>query len=95
MVLHAGFIAALYKVMGMDFGAELTQKVVKTLDAQGDEQGKFEGKQHLNLISLLSQLYNFHVIGHTLIFDYIRILLQDITEENTELLLKVIKSMCP
>lgn len=95
MVLHAGFIAALYKVIGMDFGAELMQEVVKTLDAQGDEQGKFEGKQHLNLISLLSQLYNFHVIGHTLIFDYIRILLQDITEENTELLLKVIKSMCP
>lgn len=95
MVLHAGFIAALYKVIGMDFGAELMQKIVTTLDAQGDEQGKFEGKEHLNLISLLSQLYNFHVIGHTLIFDYIRILLQDITEDNTELLLKVIKSMCP
>lgn len=92
MILHAGFIAALYKVMGMDFGAELIQKIVQTLDAQGDERGKFEGKELLNLISLVSQLYNFHVTGHTLVFDYIRIFVQDITEENTELLLKIIRS---
>jgi nucleolar MIF4G domain-containing protein 1 len=93
LILHAGFIAAVYKVVGMDFGAELVQKVVETFDARGDERGKFEGKELINLISLLSQLYNFHVISSTLIFDYIRIFLQDITEENTELLLKIIRSM--
>ena len=93
MILHAGFIAALYKVLGMDFGAEIIQKIVQILDAQGDERGKFQGKEMVNMISLLSQLYNFHVIGHTLVFDYIRILLQDITEDNTELLLKLIKSV--
>lgn len=92
MVLHAGFIAAIYKVVGMDFGAELVQKIVETLDAGGDERGSFEGKESTNLISLLSQLYNFHVIGSALIFDYIRLYLQDITEENTELLLKIIRS---
>lgn len=95
MILHAGFIAALYKVLGMDFGAEIIQKIVQVLDAQGDERGKFQGKEIVNMISLLSQLYNFHVVGHTLVFDYIRILLQDITEDNTELLLKLIKSMLP
>lgn len=95
MILHAGFIAAVYKVIGMDFGAELIQKIVHLLDAQGDERGKFKGKELLNLISLLSQLYNFHVIGHALMFDYIRILLQEITEDNTELLLKIIKSKFP
>ena len=95
MILHAGFIAALYKVLGMDFGAEIIQKIVQILDAQGDERGKFQGKEMVNMISLLSQLYNFHVIGHTLVFDYIRILLQDITEDNTELLLKLIKSVFP
>ena len=95
MILHAGFIAALYKVLGMDFGAEIIQKIVQVLDAQGDERGKFQGKEMVNMISLLSQLYNFHVIGHTLVFDYIRILLQDITEDNTELLLKLIKSVFP
>lgn len=93
IVLHAGFVAAVYKVVGMDFGAELVQKIVETFDAGGDERGKFQGKELVNLISLLSQLYNFHVIGSTLMFDYVRLFLSDITEENTELLLKVIRSM--
>jgi nucleolar MIF4G domain-containing protein 1 len=94
IVLHAGFIAAVYKIMGMDFGAEIVQKVVETMDAGGDERGKFEGKEYINLVSLLCQLYNFHVIGHPLMFDYIRLFLQEITETNTELLLKIIRSMC-
>lgn len=92
MVLHAGFIAAVYKIMGMDFGAEIVQKVVELLDAEGDEKGTFEGKESMNLVSLLSQLYNFHVIGSPLMFDYIRLFLQEITESNTELLLKVVRS---
>ena len=92
IVLHAGFIAAIYKLMGMDFGAEIVQRIVETLDAETDERGKFEGKEVVNLVSLLSQLYNFHVIGSPLMFDYIRLFLQDITETNTELLLKVIRS---
>jgi nucleolar MIF4G domain-containing protein 1 len=92
LVLHAGFIAALYKIMGMDFGAEIVQRVVETLDAEGDEGRGFEGKEGMNLVSLLAQLYNFHVIGSPLIFDYIRLFLAEITESNTELLLKVIRS---
>ncbi|KAL4920985.1 hypothetical protein BDW62DRAFT_153236 [Aspergillus aurantiobrunneus] len=95
IILHAGFIAAIYKVMGMDFGAEFVQKIVETFDSGGDERGMFEGKEMINLISLLSQLYNFHVVGSTLVFDYIRLFLQDINEDNTELLLKVIRNSGP
>ncbi|KAL4926861.1 uncharacterized protein BDV17DRAFT_299427 [Aspergillus undulatus] len=95
IILHAGFIAAVYKVMGMDFGAEIVQKIVETFDAGGDERGKFEGKEMINMISLLSQLYNFHVVSSTLVFDYIRLFLQDINEDNTELLLKVIRNSGP
>ncbi|KAL4781474.1 hypothetical protein BJX76DRAFT_14190 [Aspergillus varians] len=95
IILHAGFIAALYKIIGMDFGAEVIQKIVETFDAGGDERGKFEGKETINLIALLSQLYNFHVVGSTLIFDYIRLFLQDINEDTTELLLKVIRNSGP
>lgn len=95
LVLHAGFIAALYKIMGMDFGAEIVQTIVETLDAGGDERGTFAGKEVINLVSLLAQLYNFHVIGSPLMFDYIRLFLQEITETNTELLLKVIRSKPP
>lgn len=92
LILHAGFISALYKLLGMDFGAEIIQTVVENLDAGGDERGKYEGKETLNLVSLLSQLYNFHVIGSSLMFDYVRLFVQDINETNTELLLKVIRS---
>ncbi|RAL06106.1 MIF4G domain-containing protein [Aspergillus ibericus CBS 121593] len=95
IILHAGFIAAVYKIVGMDFGAEIVQKIVETFDARGDERGQFEGKETINLISLLAQLYNFHVIGSTLVFDYIRLFLQEITEDNTELLLKVIRNSGP
>ncbi|KAJ5520297.1 MIF4-like type 1/2/3 [Penicillium fimorum] len=95
LILHAGFIAALYKLMGMDVGAEIIQTVVETLDADGDERGKFQGKEATNLVSLLSQLYNFHVIGSSLMFDYVRLFVQEITESNTELLLKVIRNSGP
>jgi nucleolar MIF4G domain-containing protein 1 len=92
IILHAGFIAAIYKIIGMDFGADIIQKLVEAFDQSGDGQGAFEGKESINLMSLLSQLYNFHVIGNTLIFDYIRLFLSEISEVNTEFLLKIIKS---
>jgi nucleolar MIF4G domain-containing protein 1 len=92
LILHAGFISALYKLLGMDFGAEIVQTVVETLDARGDARGQFQGKETLNLVSLLSQLYNFHVVGSSLMFDYVRLFVQEITEANTELLLKIIRS---
>ncbi|KAJ9267852.1 hypothetical protein DTO195F2_186 [Paecilomyces variotii] len=95
VILHAGFIAAIYKVVGMDFGAEIVQKLVETFDKGGDERGAFEGKEAINLMSLLSQLYNFQVVGSTLVFDYVRMFLEKITESNTELLLKIIRNSGP
>lgn len=92
IILHAGFIAALYKVIGMDFGAMIIQNLVETFDKSADERGPFVGKEHLNLMSLLSQLYNFHVVGSNLVFDYIRLFLEEISETNAELLLKIIRS---
>ncbi|KAK2858391.1 hypothetical protein FQN49_004777 [Arthroderma sp. PD_2] len=95
IILHAAFISAVYKVIGMDFGAELVQRVVEKFDEvyeDRDASDLSKGKIMSNLISLLSHLYNFHVIGSSLAFDYIRLLLAEINELNTELLLKVIKS---
>lgn len=94
IILHAAFIAAIYKVIGMDFGAELIQNIVERFDGLYEETGAHssEGKTLNNLVSLLSHLYNFHVIGSTLVFDYIRLFLKEINETNTELLLRVIKS---
>lgn len=93
IVLHAGFIAAIYKIMGMDFGAQLVQKIVETFDQSDDANRTLEGKEALNLVSLISQLYSFQVVGSGLMFDYIRIFLSKINEHNTELLLKIIRSM--
>ncbi|PGG95645.1 hypothetical protein AJ79_09936 [Helicocarpus griseus UAMH5409] len=97
IILHAGFIAAMYKVMGMDFGAELIERVVKRFDEDYEGKDKDSGKtkEMVNAISLLSHLYNFHVIGCSLVFDYIRLFLNEITELNTELLLKIIKNSGP
>lgn len=90
IILHAGFAAALYKVIGTDFGAQLLEKLVKTYDQYRNDST--EGKQTLNLIAFLSNLYAFQVVGSALIFDYIRLLLDGLSEANTELLLRFIRS---
>ncbi|KAI7484210.1 hypothetical protein KC351_g4664 [Hortaea werneckii] len=91
IILHAGFSAALYKVVGTDFGAQLLEKIVETFDAHRSD-GDSEGKQPLNLMAFLSSLYAFQVVGCGIIFDYIRLLLDTMSESNTELLLRIIRS---
>ncbi|EEP81284.1 predicted protein [Uncinocarpus reesii 1704] len=97
IILHAGFIAALYKVVGMEFGAEFIQNIVERFDYLYEMEEKEEPnkKSMTNMLSLLSHLYNFHVIGCGLMFDYIRLFLKTINELNTELLLKVVRNSGP
>ena len=94
IILHAGLIAAIYKVIGMDFGAQIVQRIVTEFDSIHSVQlhGDESGKKLTNLISLLSQLFNFQVIGSNLMYDYIEIFLKELSEINTELLLKIIRS---
>ena len=94
IILHAGFIAAVYKVIGTDFGAQAVQKIDKEFsrcyNVKSDDAT--EGKRLTNLVSLLAELYNFGVIGSGLIYDFIRMFLENLSETNTELLLKIIRS---
>lgn len=97
VILHAAFIAAIYKVIGTDFGADVVARLVETFDrfyAQNMQQSEdsVSGKQCSNLVALMSQLYNLQVIGTSLVFDYIKLLVRHLTENNTELLLKIIKN---
>lgn len=94
IILHAGFIAALYKVIGTDFGAQVVQRIVEEFDRIYTLQtdGEVSRKELTNLVSLLAELYNFQVIGSSLIYDFIRIFLEGLSENNTELLLKIIRS---
>ncbi|KAK5137965.1 hypothetical protein LTR08_005762 [Meristemomyces frigidus] len=91
IILHAGFAAALYKVIGTDFGAQLLEKLVESFD-EHRSSGSAEGKHMLNILAFLSNLYAFQVVGSALIFDYVRVLLGELSESNTELLLRVIQS---
>lgn len=51
------------------------------------------GKECMNLILLISELYNVHVISCVLVYDLIRDLLAGgVTELNVELLLKITRS---
>ncbi|KIW43423.1 uncharacterized protein PV06_04530 [Exophiala oligosperma] len=93
VILHAAFSAAVYKVIGVDFGAELLSQLVDRFDLyHGDEAA---GKEALNLISLLSNLFTFNVVSSTIIFDHIRLLLEELTENNTELLLRIVRDSGP
>lgn len=95
IILHAAFLAALFRTVGTQFGAQLLERVVGEFDryyADGAEGG---GKEPANLISLLATLYIFQVCTSAIVYDYIRLLLSSLTELNTELLLKVIRTCGP
>ncbi|KAI9779678.1 MAG: suppressor of glycerol defect [Peltula sp. TS41687] len=108
LILHAGLAAAIYKVIGVDFGASLVDRVVAEFDRAYMTDGKaFDGsqtsggggggggKKTLNVISLLAELYNLQVVGSHLIFDFVRLFLSEVSEINTELLLRVVRSSGP
>ena len=93
IILHAGFIAAVYKIIGTDFGAQAVQIIYKDFEknyAAISSQGG-NGKKLTNVISLLAELYNFQVIGSNLIYDYIRLCLEGMSEDHTEILLRIIR----
>lgn len=97
MILHAGFVAGIYKLVGTDFGAHIVQRIVENFDDYYQRTNGIKGpststKECTNLMSFLAELYNFQVVGCVLVFDLIRIFLGEITELNTELLLKIVRS---
>ncbi|KAF1979953.1 hypothetical protein BU23DRAFT_549120 [Bimuria novae-zelandiae CBS 107.79] len=91
LILHAGFIAAIYKVIGPDFGAQMLERIVQEFDKHYQPNKDGNGKQTSNLISVLADIYCFQVIGCKLIFDYIKYFLDELSEINTELLLRIVK----
>jgi nucleolar MIF4G domain-containing protein 1 len=105
IILPAGFIAAVYKLIGMDFGAQIVQRAVELFDEHYSRSAtdlagpaaapSSSSKETSNLIMLLSEMYNFQVIGSNLLFDYIRLFLEKLSELHAELLLKIIRTSGP
>ena len=93
IILHAGFIAAVFKVIGPDFGAQAIQRITEDFFANFDSKADFDGtgKKCTNLTSLLAELYNFQVISSNLIYDFARLFLNNLSEINTELLLRIVR----
>ncbi|KAI1007207.1 Suppressor of glycerol defect protein 1 [Podosphaera aphanis] len=106
IILPAGLIAAIYKVIGTDFGAQIVQRIVELLgehysratelySKKSDPTRVENSKETSNLVMLLAELFNFQVVASNLIFDYIRLFLSELSELNAELLLKIIRTSGP
>jgi nucleolar MIF4G domain-containing protein 1 len=95
IILHAGFIAAVYKVIGPDFGAQIVERIVSEFDQHYQPNKDGAGKHTTNLMSVVSELYTFQVIGSNIVFDYIRFFLNELSEINTELLLRIVRAAGP
>jgi nucleolar MIF4G domain-containing protein 1 len=75
----------------------MVERIVSEFDRNYEnEQATGSGsKRASNLMSLVAELYNFQVIGSNLIFDYIQVFLEELSDLNTELLLRITKSTPP
>lgn len=91
LILHAGFIAAIYKIVGPDFGAQMLERMVLEFDRYYQPNKDGVGKHTTNLTSVLAELYCFQVVGCKLIFDYIKLFLEELSEINAELLLRIVR----
>lgn len=89
VLVYCALVAALYRTQGVEFGAYFVQTLVERLDlarAQNDAHAC------TNLASLVAGCYLLQVVLSQLVYDIIRELVVDITELNTEILLKLVRS---
>ncbi|RYP65240.1 hypothetical protein DL771_008404 [Monosporascus sp. 5C6A] len=92
----AGFVAAIHRSAGTAVSAYFIQQMVKAFSkhyeaASGDQSDS--ASKHL--ITLLAELYNMQVVGCNLIFDFVRLFLEHLSELDTELLLRIIQLCGP
>lgn len=88
--LHATLIAAIYRLQGVDFGAYFVQTLIEKFEKFRVDPSKT--KDTINIVSLLSSVYAFQLVSSKLLYDIIRVLIDELTESNAELLLKVIRN---
>ncbi|KAI0121619.1 hypothetical protein BJ170DRAFT_643542 [Xylariales sp. AK1849] len=92
----AGFTAAAQKTLGVHVSANLVQRIVQTFKEHHDQaSGDQSDAASKHLIFLLAELYNMQVVGSRLVFDYVRLFLDKMSELNTELLLRILQTCGP
>ncbi|KAL9090798.1 MAG: hypothetical protein Q9159_001739 [Coniocarpon cinnabarinum] len=93
LVLHASFLTAFHRLHGAAFGARCVEDLVAKLDGLSVvSDAAATNKQTLNLVSLLSHLYNLDVVASNLVFDLTREYLSTFSEAHTEILLRIVRS---
>ncbi|OHF04352.1 MIF4G domain-containing protein [Colletotrichum orchidophilum] len=101
LVLSAGFVAALYKVIGIDFAAHFLTTAVERFQEERNravvaaKEERIPTKETSNLLTVLAEMYMFRIVGSNLIFDFVRLLLGDLSELNAELLLRIVRVAGP
>ncbi|KAJ3028887.1 UNVERIFIED_CONTAM: suppressor of glycerol defect [Siphonaria sp. JEL0065] len=107
VMTYAALLSCIFNFIGIEFGAHLTQTAVelyiKSMDefataeplpSSEEEQEKatdHPSKRATNLVTLLSHLYNFSIIGAPLIYDLVRSCLDRMLELDVEIILKLLR----
>ncbi|CCH43580.1 Suppressor of glycerol defect protein 1 [Wickerhamomyces ciferrii] len=89
VIQHAALAAAIYRLQGVEFGAHFTQTLVEKYEEHYKEG---RSKEAGNMLTLLTACYSFQMISCKLLYNIIEILIQEITEMNSELLLRLVKN---
>lgn len=103
VINYAALVAALGKEIGIEFTAGVVAKAVMVFDKAYNEPSKevpgegFEGRPGSkvceNIVTFLAELYNFGVVACLLIYDLVRLCIeQGLGELEVELLVKIVKS---
>jgi nucleolar MIF4G domain-containing protein 1 len=87
--LHATLVSAIYRLQGVEFGAYFIQTLVEKLESFLKLSSS--GKEASNLISLLSSIYLLSLVSSKLLYDVIRVLINDLNEVNADLLLRLVR----
>lgn len=88
--LQSCLVTAIYRLQGTEFGAHFIQTLIEKFDQS--YQNPNATKETSNLISLLSTIYTFQLVSSKLIYDIIKLLLNEFNEQNAEILLRLIRN---
>jgi nucleolar MIF4G domain-containing protein 1 len=109
LILWAGFVAALYRLLGSDFISYFLVEVNSTAkrecenairsEKENADRPKMKEETRSmaadNMVTFVCGLYTFEVIQNQLIYDYIHLLLDDISDTSATLLLRIIRMSGP
>ncbi|WEJ96857.1 suppressor of glycerol defect [Yamadazyma tenuis] len=88
--LQSCLVTAVYRLQGVEFGAHFIQTLIERFDK--NYQNSSMTKEVSNIISLLSSVYSFQLVSSKLIYDIIKVLINEFNESNAEILLRLIRN---